>query len=122
MPVRLAVTVCLEGQEIAVASRNISLKGLACAANPLLRENANCQVVIRLIPDIQVVIKGRVIRADENEVAIDFLAMEPESFAHLKKIVEYHSRCPEAVSRELMSPAFPIFRSRTPFASRKDQK
>ncbi len=122
VPVRLAVTVCLEGKEIAVASRNISLKGLACAANPLLRENACCQVVIRLVPDIQAVIKGRVIRADESEVAIDFLAMEPESFAHLKKIVEYNSQCPEALSRELMRPAFPISRSRTPFASRKGRK
>ena len=105
-----------------MASRNISLKGLACAPNPLWRENAYCQVVIALTPDIQTVIKGRVIRADEHGAAIDFLAMDPESFVHLKKIVEYHSQCPEEVSRELLTPAFPISRSRTPFVSRRDRK
>jgi hypothetical protein len=67
-------------------------------------------VIISLTPDIRTVIKGRVIRADETGSAMDFLAMDPESFVHLKKIVEYHSQCPEEVSRELLTPAFPIFR------------
>lgn len=31
VPVRLEVKVWLEGQEITVASRNLSLKGLACS-------------------------------------------------------------------------------------------
>ena len=122
VPVCLAVTVCLEGEEIAVTSRDISLKGLACSPHPLLRANACCQVVISLTPDIQSTMRGRVVRAGETGAAIDFFAMDPESFAHLKKIVEYHSRCPEEVARELLTPAFSISRPPTPFASRKDRK
>ncbi len=122
VPVSLAIKVCLEDQEIVVESRNISLKGVACSPNPVLHEGAFCQVIISLAPDIRAVIKGRVVRAGLGEAAIDFLSMDPDSFTHLKKIVEYHSQCPEAVTRELLTPAFPISRSRTPFVSRKGRK
>ncbi len=114
--------VCLEGREIVVESRNISLKGVACSPSPDLHEDALCQVVISLTPGIRAVITGKVVRASEGEAAIDFLAMDPDSFTRLKKIVEYHSQCPEAVTRELLTPAFPISRPRTPFVGRKGQK
>ena len=122
MPVCLAVKVRLEREEISVTTRNLSLKGLACSPHPLLRENCRCEVVITLAPDVQAVIKGQVVRADETGAAIDFIAMDPESFVHLKKIVEYHSSCPEELSRELLTPVFPLFRSRSPYVSRKPRK
>jgi PilZ domain len=122
VPVCLAVKINLEGREIAVFSRNLSLKGLACAPYPLLRENACCQVVIRLTPDIQAVIKASVVRAGQAETAIDFLAMDPQSFVHLKKLVEYHSHSPETVARELLIPAFPISRPHHPIAGRRGRK
>ena len=122
VPASLSLTVCLEGREIVVESRNISLKGVACSPSPDLHENAFCQVVISLAPGIWVVIKGKAVRVGPGEAAIDFLTMDPDSFTHLKKIVEYHSQCPEAVTRELLTPAFPISRPRTPFAGRKGRK
>lgn len=122
VPVRLEVQVRVEGQEISVESRNLSLKGLACSPHPLLKQFACCQLVISLTDDIQVSIKGRVVRVGESEVGIDFLGMDPESFVHLKKIVEYHCRCPEAVAAELLTPAFPIFRPRAAFRPRKRRR
>ena len=116
VPVRLGVTVRLEGQEIPVASHNLSLKGLACSPDPRLKKNGCCQVVIRLAPDLQAIIKGRVVRAGEAEVAIDFLGMDLESFAHLRKIMESHSPAPEIVSQELLTPAFPLSRPPQPFS------
>lgn len=113
VPVRLEVTVCLEGREIPVHSRNLSLKGLACAADERLQKNRCCQVLIRLVPDIRAVIKGRVVRSGEVEAAIDFLAMDLESFGHLRKIVEYHAADPAAISQELLTPAFPLSRPGT---------
>jgi hypothetical protein len=95
---------------------------MACRPNPRLRENQCCQVSISLAPDIRAVIKGRVVRAGETGVAIDFLATDPESFYHLKKIVEYHSRQPEEVGRELLAPAFPLSRTRIPFMRRRGRK
>jgi hypothetical protein len=120
--VRLEVTVCLEDKQIEVESRNLSLTGLACSPHPLLQKNLCCRVVISLAPKVQAVIKGRVVRVDGLEAAIDFLSMDPESFIHLKKIVEYHSRRPERVAGEILTPAFSIFRSRTPFVSRRGRK
>jgi hypothetical protein len=85
VPVRLAITVRLEGEEIAVESRDLSLKGLACTPSPLLQEIRCCQVVISLAPKIQAVIKGRVVRAGEIGAAIDFLATDLESFYHPRR-------------------------------------
>jgi len=118
VPVQLAVTVRLDGEDIAVASRDLSLKGLACLPDPRLHKNQCCQVVISLAPDIRAVIKARVVRAGETGAAIDFLATDPESFFHLKKIVEYHSEHPEAIGRELLTPAFPLSPAQTPFINR----
>lgn len=112
VPVHLEVTVRLEDREVPVVSRNLSLKGLACSPHPLLKENACCQIGISLTPAIQVSIKGRVVRVDDSGVGIDFLATDPESFVHLKKIVEYNSRHPETVAVELLNPAFPLSRPR----------
>jgi hypothetical protein len=122
VPVRLEVTVCLEGKQIVVESRNLSLKGLACSPHQLLRENHCCQVVISLAPKVQAVIKGRVVRAGDRGAAIEFLSMDPESFIHLKKIAEFHAQEPESIASELLQPAFCIFRSRTPFRRGKRVK
>ena len=122
MPVRLAVTVRLDGEEIAVESRDLSLKGMACLPNPNLHKNQCCQVVISLTPDIRAVIKGRIVRAGETGAAIDFLATDPESFYHLKKIVEYHSAHPEVVGLEMLNPAFTLFGPRVPFIRRRVRK
>jgi hypothetical protein len=62
------------------------------------------------------------VRTDPTETAIDFLAMDPESFVHLKKLVEYHSHSPETVARELLIPAFPISRPPHPFGGRRGRK
>lgn len=122
VPVRLTVTVQWEGEEIPVESRNLSLKGLACSPEPRLQENGCCRVVIRLAPHVQLAIKGRVVRASDAEAAIDFLAMDLNSFSHLKKLVEYHSPVPEDVSRELLTPAFSLSRPRTPFAGKNHRR
>ncbi len=122
VPVRLEVKVRVEGQDISVASRNISLKGLACSPHPLLKRYACCQLAISLTDEIQVSIKGRVVRMEESEVGIDFLTMDPESFVHLKKIVEYHSRYPEVVAAELVNPAFPISRPPASFKAARRRK
>jgi len=122
VPVHLRVTVQWEGEEIPVESRNLSLKGLACSPDVRLKENACCRVVLRLAPGVQAVIKGRVVRAGDAEAAIDFLAMDPESFIHLKKIVEYHSAAPEDLARELLTPAFPLSRPRRATFARKNRE
>ncbi len=116
VPVRFRVTLLLDGREIEVESRDLSLKGMACSPHPLLREKACCQVVIHLAPHVQATIKGQVVRVGEEGqgAAIDFLAMDPESFSHLKRIVECHSRFPEAVASELLTPAFPLSPRRLP--------
>lgn len=112
VPVRLTVTIRWEGEEITVKTRNLSLKGLACEPDGRFRENGYCEVILSRAPDIHAVIRGQVVRLTDSEAAIDFLEMDPESFNHLRKIVEYHAPVPEALMEEILRPAFPLSRPR----------
>jgi hypothetical protein len=112
VPVRLEVTIIQEGEEIPVRSRDLSLKGLSCSPDPRLQVHSCCQVVVALVPEIRVVIKGRVVRGDDRGAAVDFLDMDPDSFTRLHRIVSWHAPEPEAITRELLTPAFPLSRPR----------
>jgi hypothetical protein len=112
VPFRFGVVVTVADRHIAVETRNISLKGVLCSSDSLFRPGQNCLVTLNLTPEsqeeiVQAVIQGRIVRTTPQETAIDFVGMEPESFQHLKRIVEYHSGNPEAIAQEMLTRAFP---------------
>lgn len=104
--IQLTVHVRVKDEDIAVTSKNLSLKGLLCSSDPRLKQGATCEVVLQLIPKLRLVIQGRIIRTNLQESAIDFLAMDEQSFTHLKKIIEYNTGDADRISEELMRPAF----------------
>jgi hypothetical protein len=104
--IQLTVHVRVKGEDVAVTSKNLSLKGLLCSPDPRLQQGEPCQVIIQLIPRLQVVIQGRILRTNPQETAIDFLAMDEQSFTHLKKIIEYNTGDADRISEELLQPAF----------------
>jgi hypothetical protein len=106
VPIQLAVHVRVKDEDIAVTSKNISLKGLLCSFDPRLPLGDRCQVTLRLVPRIELVIQGVVVRTNPPETAIDFVAMDEDSFTHLKKIVEYNTENADRIGEELVQPAF----------------
>ena len=106
IPIQLSVSVQVDYERIPVTSRNLSLKGLLCSPDPRLTIGSNCRVTLRLAPDVHVSVQGTVVRSSRQEIAIDFLAMDEDSFAHLKKIVEYNSQDADQIDEELLRPAF----------------
>jgi hypothetical protein len=106
VPIQLAVHVRVKDEDIAVTSKNISLKGLLCSFDPRLPLGDRCQVTLRLVPRIELVIQGVVVRTNPPETAIDFVAMDEDSFTHLKKIVEFNTEDPDRIAEELLRPAF----------------
>ena len=104
--IQLTVHVRVKDEDVAVTSKNLSLKGLLCTPDPRLPQGELCQVVLQLVPTLRVVIQGRIIRTNTQETAIDFLAMDEQSFAHLKKIIEYNTGDADRISEELLRPAF----------------
>ena len=104
--IQLTVHVRVKDEDVAVTSKNLSLKGLLCTPDPRLPQGELCQVILQLVPTLRVVIQGRIIRTNTQETAIDFLAMDEQSFAHLKKIIEYNTGDADRISEELLRPAF----------------
>ncbi len=106
VPFHFEVIVSTDGHEIPVESLNISLKGLLCTADSRFSTDEPCIVTLNLAEDIVVTIHGTIVRADEEKTAIDFRAMDEESFFHLKKIVEYNAGDTEMIESEVTKPAF----------------
>jgi hypothetical protein len=106
VPVRLETKVLTELRQTLVTSKNISLKGMLCTGAGDFEPGRECVAVIELTDEIKVEIKGRVVRSDSEELAIDFTEMDEVSFYHLKKIIGYNADDPDRVDSELSRPAF----------------
>ncbi|MGZ3577924.1 MAG: PilZ domain-containing protein [Syntrophales bacterium] len=106
VPVQIDVDILLKGGVIKLKAINISLLGLLCSSNPLLRMDGPCTVIIALGGDIQISIDARIVRVGGKETAIKFISMDDESFVHLKKLIQYNLGNAERVDAELRRPAF----------------
>jgi hypothetical protein len=98
--------------------RNVSLRGclVELAEQASLPPEDLVSVTIHLepgSPDLDVTVKGRVVRTDPSQVAIQFTEVPAESFHHLFRFVQYNAPDPEGIEKELGSSVFDVFR-RTP--------
>ena len=97
----------LEGSRIPEAIlRDISINGLFAETGEKAEIGRPCEVVILLGPgDGQAVrIEGRISRSEETGFAIEFKAIDPESYDHLRNIVLYNSPEPDRIEAELARP------------------
>jgi hypothetical protein len=98
--------------------RNVSLRGclveLIEQAN--LRPGDPISVIIHLEPgvlDLDVTVKGQVVRTYPGQIAVEFTEVPAESFHHLFRFVQYNAPDPEGIEKELGSSAFDVLK-RTP--------
>jgi hypothetical protein len=90
---------------------NLSLKGCLVAgaeSTPAL-VGEGVSVVIHLDPDspeLDVRVRGRVVRQDADGMAVDFTEVELESFRHLFRLVQYNAPDPDNIEQELSHSAF----------------
>ncbi len=85
---------------------NLSLKGLGCTGHAGLELGQACTVRLTLGAGVEVAVEGVVVRSDGGRAAVDFTSMDPDSFYHLRRIVQLHASDPDAVDQELRFPAF----------------
>ena len=106
VPVGFPGEVVLRGERIPARIINTSLTGVLCTpARPLQKDDA-CTVVILLQEDLRITVEGKVLRVGAEETAIAFTAMDEESFAHLKKVVQYNTGDGDRIDREFRQKAF----------------
>lgn len=93
-------------EKIRVQVRNISLKGVLCDYEPRLSAEGGCIFVLHLSDALQVPIEARMIRNGQEGMALDFVGMDEAAFFHLRNLVRLHADDPDAIDRELATPAF----------------
>ena len=106
VPVHFDVSVKVGGKLIKVQIVNISLTGILCTSNRLFQTNDACQVIISLRDDLKITIDSKILRVGEQETAISFVAMDEESFAHLRRVVEYNAGDADRIEKEFRQKAF----------------
>lgn len=89
------------GETYALGMRDVSLKGVRCAHEPGLAVGMDCVVELALSPEARIEIEGVVVRSDADGTAIDFGAMDEDSFSHLRRLVQYNAADPDEIDREL---------------------
>jgi len=92
-----------------MTTENLSLKGLLCNLEQdadILAPGARVSVVLPLADDVVLEVEGAVVRHAGRQVAVDFEAMDEESYTHLRNIVRLGSRDPDAIDKEQIDTPF----------------
>ncbi len=92
------------------ATENLSTKGVFITGITGRSKGEECGVELRLAgasSDLVLRMQGRVVRCQEEGIAIQFEEVDLDSFYHLKNIVYYNTKDPDAVDREFLSGADP---------------
>jgi hypothetical protein len=92
---------------------NLSLKGGLFQSLDLRFPEIGTEVAVTIhlepkAPELDVQLKGRVVRIDKAIVAVDFFEVELDSFRHLLSLVQYNTPEPERIKQELSVPAFSL--------------
>jgi hypothetical protein len=106
VPVQFDVGIVLGKELIKVQIINISLTGILCTSSSLFQKDAPCKVVISLRDDLRITVDAKILRVGKQETAISFTAMDEESFAHLKRVVQYNAGDADRIDREFQRKAF----------------
>ena len=105
VPIEVRVQVVAEdGVTTEGIARDLSMKGLRLKTSRLLLVDTRCQVKLLLEgggPVIEVNVRGVVVRVDPDGAALDFTAVEADSFEHLRNLVLYNTSNIGQVQKEL---------------------
>jgi len=106
VPITFDISISIGGEKISVQALNISLTGILCTADNRFQNDGACRVIIKLDSEIQITLQGKILRRDTEETAIAFMSMDEESFAHLKRLVQYNAADADTIDGEISTPAF----------------
>ncbi len=94
----------VQGHEIPVTTENLSLKGMLCSMTTpealRMRESEPCTVHLQLAPTVSIEIECAVVRQTGDDVALDFVSMDEESYVHLRNIVRFAAEDPDVIDEE----------------------
>ncbi len=92
------------GNPILGTLRDISIKGVFLATDTLAPIGSTCQVLLLLeggAESIRAEAQGKVVRSDAAGIAIEFTETDPDSLAHLHKLVLYNAPDTDKAEQEI---------------------
>ncbi|WP_147819187.1 PilZ domain-containing protein [Salidesulfovibrio onnuriiensis] len=84
-----------------VILHDLSMNGALCRGADSFRIGQRCTLILPLSPGLRIAIEGEVVRNQEEGPAIRFTTMGPESFTHLKRMVELNAPDADVIEDEL---------------------
>ncbi|MBL3581198.1 PilZ domain-containing protein [Oleidesulfovibrio alaskensis] len=88
VPARYAVHLEYGGSRNRALTLDLSLRRALCIAHPPLPVGAACRFLLTLAEGYELSVDAEVVRAESDETALRFTAMSPETYAHLRSMVE----------------------------------
>jgi len=95
------VFVKIKRKKIPVKTFNISMRGMRCSSDPLFTDGASCAVVFVLSSKIKFQIEATILRTSVRQTGIHFEGMDEDSFFHLKRLVQFNTKKPDTIDREI---------------------
>ncbi len=89
-----------------VRTRDISLKGALIVASPAPPLKELCVLRIPLADDVLLRMEGIIVRVGQNDIAMDFTAMDEETYGHLSRLVRLRAENADVIDREEISEPF----------------
>ena len=91
-------------EEVTGRLRDVAIQGLfvSCDEDFAMDTVVWFRIVLQGgIDDLEIVGKGRVVRIEDEGVAINFTAIDPESVPHLRNLIALNAEDPEGVWEEM---------------------
>ncbi|MDD5167700.1 MAG: PilZ domain-containing protein [Syntrophales bacterium] len=106
VPIHFDVTIQANDKPVNVETENISLNGILCRPDKKLKMGDEGDARIVLSPEVVISARVRIVRSDEEGMAIAFAGVDEESFHHLKNLVQYNTEDADIIDRELKKAGF----------------
>jgi hypothetical protein len=91
-----------DGHVIPGHTEELSMNGLFVRCDEWLPEDSRCHVTLTLGDDeARIEVAARVANVTDSGMGLAFDEMDPESFAHLKRLVLYNAADPDRVEAEI---------------------
>ncbi len=85
--------------------RDLSVGGCLVPVKAELEPGSECDIKILLSGEsneLAVQIDGKVVRCDQETIAIKFIGIDPDNLQHLQNIIRYNSSDTESVEEEIL--------------------
>jgi hypothetical protein len=106
IPIKLRSTLYIEGRPVLVSESllNLSIGGCLLPASVVFETGTSCQVEMALSgsnQSVTIYVDGELTRVDEDETAVRFTRIDPDSLFHLQNVIRYNTEDVDTVEAEI---------------------